>query len=142
MPHQSTRPVPAAAPAVVAVVLDLLAVLVFAAAGKSSHAEHGGVVEVLVIAWPFVIGAAVGWAIHLLVRRTPPLTPVAGLWVAGGAVVVGHLLRVVSGRGTAFSFVVVSVVVLVLLLVGWRVLARLVGRRRDRTSPDVASLGG
>ncbi len=116
MPTPSTRPTPIA----VAAVLDLAAVLVFAAAGKSSHAEHGGVVEVLVIAWPFAVGAAVGWGLHLLLRRTPPVSAVSGLWVAGGAVVVGHLLRVVSGRGTAASFVVVSAVVLGLLLVGWR----------------------
>ena len=135
MPTSSTRPVRTA----VAAVLDLVAVLVFAAAGKRSHAEHGGVVEVLVIAWPFAVGAAVGWGLHLLLRRTPPVSAVAGLWVAGGAVVVGlwvaggavvvgHLLRVVSGRGTAASFVVVSVVVLALLLVGWRWVARVARR--------------
>jgi hypothetical protein len=118
------RPVPAG----VAAVLDLVAVLVFATAGKSSHAEHGGVVEVLVIAWPFAVGAAAGWGTHLAFRRTPPVAPVAGLWVAGGAVVVGHLLRVASGRGTAASFVVVSVVVLTLLLVGWRWVGRLARR--------------
>ena len=124
MPTSSTRPASNA----VAGVLDLVAVLVFAAAGKSSHDEHGGVVEVLVIAWPFAMGAAAGWAVHLWLRRTPPVTPVSGLWVVGGAVVVGHLLRVLSGRGTAPSFVVVSAVVLGLLLVGWRWLARFVRR--------------
>jgi hypothetical protein len=121
---RSARPTPAA----VAAVLDLVAVLVFAAAGKSSHAEHGGVVEVLVIAWPFAVGAAVGWGAHLALRRTPPVSASSGLWVAAGAVVVGHVLRVVSGRGTAFSFVIVSAVVLVLLLVGWRWSAGFFGR--------------
>jgi hypothetical protein len=116
-------------PTTLAVALDLLAVVVFATAGKRSHAEHGGLAEVLVIAWPFAVGAAVGWAAHLAIRRTPPVAPVAGVWVAGGAVVVGHLLRIVSGRGTAPSFVVVSAVVLLVLLVGWRWVARLVRRR-------------
>jgi hypothetical protein len=124
VPTSSARPVPTG----VAAVLDIASVLVFAAAGKSSHAEHGGVVEVLVIAWPFAVGAAAGWGAHLAFRRTPPVAPVAGLWVAGGAVGVGHLLRVVTGRGTAASFVVVSVVVLALLLVGWRWVGRLVRR--------------
>jgi hypothetical protein len=115
-------------PIPLAATLDLVAVLVFAAAGKRSHDEHGGVLEVLVIAWPFAVGAAVGWAAHQTVRRTAPVAVVGALWVAAGAVVVGHLLRVLTGRGTAASFVVVSVVVLVVLLVGWRLLARLVRR--------------
>ena len=117
-------------PTTFAAALDLLAVVAFAAAGKDSHAEHGGLGEVLVIAWPFAAGAAVGWAAHLAIRRTAPLAPRAGLWVVGGALLVGHLLRVVTGRGTAASFVVVSAVVLLVLLVGWRGAARLV-RRRD-----------
>jgi hypothetical protein len=116
-------------PTTLAAALDLLAVVVFAAAGKSSHAEHGGLGEVLEIAWPFAAGAAVGWAAHLAIRRTPPVAPVAGVWVVGGALVVGHLLRVVTGRGTAPSFVVVSAVVLLVLLVGWRWVARLLPRR-------------
>jgi FtsH-binding integral membrane protein len=116
-------------PATLAAALDLLALVVFAAAGKRSHAEHGGLGEVLVIVWPFAAGAAVGWAAHFAIRHTPPVTPVAGVWVAGGALVVGHLLRVVTGRGTAPSFVVVSAVVLLVLLVGWRWVAGLVRRR-------------
>ncbi len=116
-------------PVTLAAALDLVAIVVFAAAGKRSHAEHGGLVEVLVIAWPFAAGAAVGWAAHLAIRRTPPLAPVAGVWVAAGALAVGHLLRVVTGRGTAPSFVVVSAVVLLVLLVGWRWVVRLVRRR-------------
>jgi len=120
---------PRSVPTTLAAVLDLLAVVVFAAAGKHSHAAHGGGWEVLVIAWPFAAGAAVGWAAHLAIRRTPPVAPLAGVWVAGGALVVGHLLRVVTGRGTAPSFVVVSAVVLLVLLVGWRWVARLVRRR-------------
>jgi hypothetical protein len=113
----------------------VVAILVFAAAGKSSHDEHGGAVEVLVIAWPFVAGAVLGWGAHLAVRRTAPVPPAAGLWVLAGAVGGGHLLRVVTGRGTAASFVVVSVVVLGVLLVGWRALARLVTRRVNRLGP-------
>lgn len=127
MRPSATRPLPIA----VAGALDLLALLVFAAAGKSSHDEHGGLVEVLVIAWPFAVGAAVGWAAHQAVRRTPPISPTAGLWVVAAAVLIGHLLRLVTGRGSAAPFVVVSLVVLTLLLVGWRSVAAY-SRRHDR----------
>ena len=111
-----------------AAVLDAVAILVFAAAGKSSHAEHGGVHEVLVIAWPFAAGAALGWLAHVMLRRTAPLTVSGGWWVLAGAVLGGHVLRVVSGRGTAVAFVVVSVIALSVLLVGWRALSRLLPR--------------
>ncbi len=86
----------------------------------------------LVIAWPFAAGAAIGWLAHVLLRRSAPLTVEGGWWVLAGAVVGGHVLRVVSGRGTAVTFIVVSVVVLGVLLVGWRALARLVTRLHPR----------
>ena len=111
-----------------AAVLDAVAVVVFSTAGKSSHAEHGGVHEVLVIAWPFAAGTALGWLAHVLLRRTAPLTVTGGWWVLAGTLLGGHVLRVLSGRGTAVSFVVVSAVVLGVLLVGWRALSRLLPR--------------
>jgi FtsH-binding integral membrane protein len=47
----------------------------------------------------------------------------AGAWL--GTVVLGMVLRVVAGQGTAVAFVVVALVFLGLFLLGWRVLARL-----------------
>jgi hypothetical protein len=48
--------------------------------------------------------------------------------------VVGMVLRVVGGQGTAVSFVVVTVVVLGAFLLGWRALVALGRRRRARHS--------
>ena len=67
----------------------------------------------------------------VLVTTTP-------LWVAllsplilrestGKAVVIGMLLRRLVGEGTAPSFVVVATTVLAVLLLGWRLVARLLG---------------
>jgi Protein of unknown function (DUF3054) len=42
------------------------------------------------------------------------------------------LLRVATGAGTAFSFVVVATLVLGVFLLGWRALAALARRRRHR----------
>ena len=46
-----------------------------------------------------------------------------GAWL--GAVVLGMLLRVVSGQGTAAAFIGVALAFLGLFLLGWRLLARL-----------------
>jgi hypothetical protein len=47
-----------------------------------------------------------------------------------GTVALGMALRVVSGQGTAVSFVIVALIFLGLFLLGWRLLARLAARRR------------
>lgn len=118
--------------AVVAFVVDVGLVLLFAAVGRRSHAESGAVVGVLRTAWPFLAGLVLGWVVALGWRRTAPLrvrdaVPVWLLTVAGGM-----LLRTATGAGTALSFVVVATVVLGVFLLGWRALAALVRRRASR----------
>lgn len=120
-------------PLVLAGVLDAALVLLFAAVGRHSHAESGAVLGVLTTAWPFLAGAAAGWLVSGLGRWADPRTLRGGIPVWAGAVAVGMLLRVVTGRGTAVSFVIVATVVLGIFLLGWRaVAARLVARRVAR----------
>ena len=53
------------------------------------------------------------------------------IWLS--TVVVGMVLRVVSGQGTAVAFVVVALAFLGMELLGWRVLSRMVvGARLPR----------
>ena len=106
----------------VAAALDAVAVLVFAAVGRRSHAEELAVVGVLRTAWPFLAGAAVGWLVART-RRAPAASLAGGVPVWLGALVLGMLLRVVTGAGTALSFVIVAAVALALLLLGWRLVA-------------------
>ena len=118
--------------AVVAFVVDVGLVLLFAAVGRRSHAESGAVVGLLRTAWPFLAGLVLGWAAAVGWRRTTPLrvrdaVPVWVLTVAGGM-----LLRAATGAGTAPSFVVVATVVLGVFLLGWRALATLARRRSAR----------
>lgn len=115
----------------VAAVLDVVAVLVFAGVGRRSHAEGLAVVGVLRTAWPFLAGAAVGWLVSRA-RRVPAASLAGGLPVWLGALVVGMLLRVATGAGTAASFVVVAAIALAVLLLGWRLVARLVAARGPR----------
>jgi hypothetical protein len=118
---------PARVPTAVAVALDAVAVLVFATVGRRSHAEGVAVVGVLRTAWPFLAGAAAGWLVTRS-RSVPPGSLAGGLPVWLGALLWGMLLRVVTGAGTAASFVVVAAVALAVLLLGWRLVWWLMAR--------------
>lgn len=107
-------------------------VFVFAVIGRASHDEGvfgawgAGLAQT---AWPFLAALAAGWLIALAWRA--PLAPVrTGLPVWAVTVVGGMLLRAASGQGTAVPFIVVAALTLLVLLVGWRVVAHLVRRRR------------
>jgi hypothetical protein len=107
--------------------LDVVAVLLFATVGRRSHAEGLTVAGVLDTAWPFLVGVAIGWLATRAWRRSAALVPVGvAVWCA--SVVVGMLLRRLTGDGTAAPFVVVATVVLGALLLGWRAVAHLVRR--------------
>ncbi len=110
-----------------AAVLDAVLVLVFAAVGRRSHAEGLDLPGIARTAWPFLAGAAAGWLLAQLTLASGPRSLAFGAVVVAGAVVVGMLLRVVSGQGTALSFVVVATVVLCLFLLGWRLVAGRLG---------------
>lgn len=111
--------------------LDAVAIGVFAAVGRASHDESNAVLGVLVTAWPFLTGTAVGWLIALAIGRSAPVTVRAGLVVWIATVVGGMLLRQATDRGTALSFIIVATIVLGVLLVGWRAAASLLARRRE-----------
>ena len=85
----------------VALVLDVLLVLVFAAVGRASHDESGPVLGALVTAWPFLVGTAVGWLVVRVVRRVWPIDVAPGVTVWFATVLVGMLLRHAVGSGTA-----------------------------------------
>jgi hypothetical protein len=105
--------------------LDAVLVVVFAAVGRRSHAEGVDVAGILRTAWPFLAGAAAGWVVASLTVGEPRSLGFGGVVVAA-TVVVGMALRLATGQGTAWSFVVVATVVLTVFLLGWRLVARLV----------------
>src|ERR1700761_5956630 len=96
-----------------AVVLDAACVLLFVVIGRASHAKGESLPGVASTAWPFLAGLAVA---------------PAGVSAWLGTVVAGMVLRVVSGQGTAFAFVLVALAFLGLFLLGWRALAKAVSR--------------
>jgi hypothetical protein len=125
-------------PAGVAFAVDAVFVVVFAAVGRASHGGHlplagedqgSAVVGVLATAWPFLVGLAAGWALVRVLSHRWALEVGPGISVVAGTVVVGMLLRAVTGQGTAPSFVLVATLVLAALLLGWRALAARVAPR-------------
>lgn len=112
--------------------LDVCCVLLFVAIGRSSHEEAGGLAGMATTAWPFLAGLAAGWALLRVWRRPGPfaLFP-AGIGVWAVTVAVGMVLRVASGQGTAFSFIVVALTFLGLALLGWRLVARVLNSMRS-----------
>ena len=104
------------------VVLDVVAILIFVAIGRGVR-DHGVNLRGLAsTAWPFLVGLGVGW--FVLIRQHRPITTMSGgvvAWVS--TVVLGMILRVVSGQGTAVAFIVVAFVFLGAFMFAWRVVA-------------------
>ena len=75
---------------------------------------------------PFLVGTAAGWLLASLTLDSGPRSLAFGAVVVVCTVVLGMLLRRVAGEGTALSFVIVATSVLTVLLLGWRLVARLV----------------
>ncbi|QCX26243.1 DUF3054 domain-containing protein [Nocardioides jishulii] len=106
--------------------LDAVLVVVFATLGARTHHDGAvGVSEVADVAWPFLVGLGLAHAL-----RQVPWTPVSGVVVWISTVAVGMALRIATGDGTALAFVLVATGFNLLTLVGWRLLALLVTRRR------------
>lgn len=114
-------------------VADIVIVIVFAIIGRASHGEALDLGGVATTAWPFLAALLVGWA-ALFAWRAPvsPLRTGLPLWAV--TLAGGMLLRVASAQGTALPFIIVAGVFLLLTLVGWRVVATLVGRRHPARS--------
>ena len=111
-----------------ALVLDVVLVIAFAALGRASHDSDvlGGLWRT---AWPFLAGLAVGWLVTRAWRApAAPLRTGVGVWAA--TVIGGMLLRAASGQGIAVAFIIVATLALLLGLVGWRLIAAVVARGR------------
>ncbi|MBF6334756.1 DUF3054 domain-containing protein [Nocardia abscessus] len=108
--------------------VDALLVVVFCAIGRRSH-DEAVLAGLLRTVWPFAVGSVAGWLVVVSLRSRAAVGDarfdITALWPSGVVVwactlVVGMLLRLVSGQGTAVSFVLVAGVVLAVFLLGWR----------------------
>jgi hypothetical protein len=81
-------------------VLDAAAVLVFVAIGRTAHADGVTLAGIAGTSWPILAGAATGRSVARTWRQPGSLAP-GGIVVSLSCVVVGIMLRVVAGQGTA-----------------------------------------
>ena len=108
---------------------DLGCVLLFVVIGRANHHAGGGLAGLWDTAWPFATGTAVGLLATRYWQRPTAVVPVGvGVWLC--TVAIGMLLRVVSGQGTAFAFVLVALAFLGLFQLGWRVAVGRAARAR------------
>lgn len=110
-----------------ALAADAVAVIVFAAVGRVSHAESDDVLGLAATVAPFAVGLIAAWATPLVRARPAGLR--AGAVVLAGTVVVGLLLRAAFTGRLPVGFAIVTVVVLAVLLLGWRAISLGVARR-------------
>jgi hypothetical protein len=101
---------------------DVVAVLVFAAIGRSAHAEMLDAFGVLSTAAPFLLGLVIGWLMARAWRAPLRLPVAAAVWI--GTTVIGLGLRAVFTHRLPMTFVLVAAASLALLLLGWRAVTR------------------
>ncbi|KZC95321.1 hypothetical protein AWH51_09115 [Clavibacter tessellarius] len=114
-----------------AAVLDAALVVVFVLIGRASHGEDLAPSGVLGTAWPFLAASVVGWIVARAWRAPSRIVP-TGLVVWGVTVVVGMVLRALTGEGVVVPFVITTAIILGILLLGWRGIAAVAVRRRAR----------
>ncbi|KQQ03942.1 MULTISPECIES: DUF3054 domain-containing protein [unclassified Rathayibacter] len=111
--------------------LDVGLVLVFVLIGRRSHDEGSEAAGLLVTLWPFLVALLAGWLLSRSWRSPDRLVP-SGIVVWVTTVIGGMLLRIASGQGVQWSFVIVTTLVLAVFLLGRRALTRLIRRRLAR----------
>lgn len=111
--------------------LDVVCVLVFVGIGRSVHTKGLTLAGMASTSWPFLAGMAAGWLSSRAWRSPVELAPAgATTWLM--CVALGMVLRVVSGQGTAFAFVLVALGFLGATMLGWRLVALLPAYLRRR----------
>jgi len=103
------------------IALDLVLVLVFAIIGRASHGEALTPGGILLTGWPFLVGCLLASVLACVVLRLSWLRE--GLLVWAITVVVGMLLRGITGGSLAIGFLIVATIVLAVFLIGWRMVA-------------------
>ena len=121
-----------------AIAVDVIAVVVFAIVGRSSHGESNDLLGVAVTAWPFLVGCLIGLFVSRSWRRPAALSTGLVVWLC--TLFVGMVLRALTGRGVAVTFVIVAGISLAVLILGWRgTFAAIQAARKRSTSRQAIS---
>lgn len=105
-----------------ALVGDLLVVILFVAIGFVQHGTPLTGENIVLVGWPFAVGALLG---HLAIRawRAPFRIWPHGLFVWAITLAAGMAIRTLFGAGTEVSFVIVTAIVMAVGMLGWRAIA-------------------
>ena len=109
--------------AIIAGVIDVVAVVVFVVIGQRNHDGSSDVYGIINLAAPFLIALLTSWVVLRTWRGPLNRASFVATWVitvAGGL----FLRRVVFDRGIATAFIIVTVITLGLLLGLGRLLSR------------------
>lgn len=120
-------------PIALIIVIDVILVAVFCVIGRLSHAEgvFSDIPGLLGTTWPFLVAVLAAHAV-MLIRRTPADRMLPGVVIWAVTVVVGLVLRALSGQGTAIAFMIVATLTLAVFLIGWRAVVGIARRMRRR----------
>ena len=118
--------------------LDVAWIVLFAIIGRQSHGEGSPLLGVIGVAWPFLVGYIVGAFALRLARSPRSITRIIPVWLL--TLVLGMALRTVQkGRAPDPAFIIVATLALALGLLGWRVVAAIVCRRRAARAQAAAT---
>jgi hypothetical protein len=98
--------------ALAAFAMDAVMVVLFAVVGRASHDEALTLVGVTEVAWPFLLALTLGWGVAARSTGRWPVGIAGSVIVWLVTVVLGLVLRVATGGGFAWSFGVVTLIVL------------------------------
>lgn len=112
--------------------LDVGVVLTFVTLSRLSHNQVIDAAGVLGTAWPFLVGLLLGWVVTRSWRTTLTFRAALGVFVL--TLTLGIAFRRLTFTGAQPSFVAMAFSVLSVLLMGWRLIVYLEGRRRAGAS--------
>lgn len=120
-------------------VVDAVLVIVFAATGRSSHAESLGPLAIFGTAGPFLAALVIGWLIVRLTKLQPSAPWPAGVLIYAVTLTSGLAIRILFGATAALPFILVTAGVLAVFLILPRLLLH--SKREIAPTTDVRDAG-
>jgi hypothetical protein len=94
--------------------------------------------DVIGVAWPFLVGYAVGAFALRLTRSPRSLTRIIPVWLL--TIVIGMAIRTIQkGRAPESAFIIVATIALAVGFIGWRLVVAAISRRRRPTDDTEAA---